>query len=134
MIFSSHSSSEGKQRGSGGGEGSRLLRTFTKRVMFAPEGCFENGSFEASFMMSRAEQIMISHLNGNFLANALRRVDSLTFSRTTNVPTAPMLTTPNLDNCFANCAGRQRLAPPTFTARRKTTQRIWRSSMRSHRG
>src|SRR2546423_7589905 len=124
IIFSSHSSSEGKQRGTGGGEGSRLLRMFTKRVMFASASCSENGSFEASFMMSRGEQIMISHLNGNFFANALRRVDSRTFSRTTNVPTAPMLTTPNLANSFASCAGRQRLAPPTFTARRKTTQDI----------
>ena len=70
--------------------------------------------------MSRAGQIMISHLNGNFFAIAARRVDSLTSSRTTNVPTAPMLTTPNFANCFAISAGWHRFAPPTFTARRKT--------------
>ena len=48
---------------------------------------------------------MISHLNGSFFAIAARRVDSLTSLRTTNVPTAPMLTTPNFDNCFAISAG-----------------------------
>jgi hypothetical protein len=56
-------------------------------------------------MTSRAGQIMISDLNGNFLAIAARSDDSLTFLRTTNVPTAPMFTTPNLDNCFAIDAG-----------------------------
>jgi hypothetical protein len=56
-------------------------------------------------MMSPAGQIMISHLNGNFFAIAVRRVDSLTFSRTTNVPTAPMLTTPNLASSLAIVAG-----------------------------
>jgi hypothetical protein len=35
-----------------------------------------------------------------------------------------MFTTPNLVNCLAIDAGRHRLALPTFTARRKTTQRI----------
>jgi hypothetical protein len=75
-------------------------------------------------MMSRAGQIMISHLNGNFFANAERRADSLTSLRTTNVPTAPMLITPSLDNWFAITAGWQRFALPTFTPRRNTTQRI----------
>ena len=75
--------------------------------------------------MSRAGQIMISHLNGNFFAIAARRADSLTSSRTTNVPTAPMLITPSLDNCLAITAGWQRFALPTFTPRRNTTQRIW---------
>src|SRR5947208_4277604 len=98
MILSSQSSSEGKQTGSEGGDTSRFARTFTKRVMFWSERCSENGSFEASLMMSRAGQIMISHLNGNFFAIAERRVDSLTSSRTINVPTAPMLIMPNLDN------------------------------------
>jgi hypothetical protein len=56
-------------------------------------------------MMSRAGQIMISHLNGSFRANAARRADSLTSARTTNVPTAPILTTPNFDSCFAISAG-----------------------------
>jgi len=73
--------------------------------MSGPEGCRENGSFDASLMISPAGQIIISHLNGNFFAIALRRTDSRTFSRTTKVPTAPMLTTPNLDNCFAISAG-----------------------------
>jgi hypothetical protein len=75
-------------------------------------------------MMSRAEQIMISHLNGNFFAIAARRADSLTSSRTTNVPTAPMLIMPSLDNWLAITAGWQRFAFPTFTPRRNTTQRI----------
>jgi hypothetical protein len=75
-------------------------------------------------MMSRAGQIMISHLKGNFFAIAARSAASLTSSRTTNVPTAPMLTTPNLANCLAIAAGWHRLAPPTLTARRNTTQRI----------
>jgi hypothetical protein len=92
--------------------------------MSVPEGCRANGSFEASFMMLRAGQIMISHLKDNFFAIAARRLDSLTSSRTTNVPTAPMFTTPNFDNCFAICDGRQRFAPPTFTARRNTTHAI----------
>src|ERR1051325_4954033 len=95
MILSSHSLLEGKYSGSGGGEGGRLVRMFTKRVMFVSESSSANGSFEASLMMSRAGQIMISHLKGNCFANTLCNVDSLTFSRTTNVPTAPMLTTPN---------------------------------------
>src|SRR5215475_1900401 len=90
--------------------------------MSGPDGCPANGSFDASLMMSCAGQIMISHLNGNFFAIAARRVDSLTFLRTTNVPTAPMLTTPNCANCLAISAGWQRLALPTFTARRKTTE------------
>ena len=101
-----------------------MANTFTNRVMFGPKGCRENGSFDASVMMSRAGQIMISHWKGNFFANALRRTDSLTSARTTNVPTAPMLITPNRLSCFASSAGRQRFVPPTFTARRKTTQRI----------
>jgi hypothetical protein len=92
--------------------------------MSGPDGWRENGSFEASLMMSRAGQIMISHLNGNFFPIAARRVDSLTSSRTTNVPTAPMLTTPNFGNCLAMTAGWHRFVPPTFTARRKTTQGI----------
>src|SRR4029077_18816983 len=125
MILSSQSSSDGKQSGSGGGEGSRLARTFTNRVMFGSEGCSENGYFEASLMMSRAGQIMISDLNGNFFAIAERRADSLTFLRTTNVPTAPMLTTPRLDNWLAIIAGWQRFALPTFTPRRNTPWRIW---------
>ena len=45
------------------------------------------------------------HLNGSFLAIEVRRTDSLTSSRTTNVPTAPMLTTPNFANSFAIRAG-----------------------------
>jgi hypothetical protein len=101
-----------------------LANTLTNRTMFGPEGCRENGSFDASLMMSRAGQIMISHLNGSFRANAARKTDSLTSSRTTNVPTAPMLTMPNFANCFAISAGRHRLVPPTFTARRNTIQRI----------
>jgi hypothetical protein len=75
-------------------------------------------------MMSRAGQIMISHLNGSLEAIALRRVDSLTFSPTTKVPTAPMLTTPNFANSFAISAGWHRFVPPTFTARRNTTHLI----------
>src|SRR5260370_17044549 len=98
MILSREAPSEGKQSGRGGGDGSRLARTFTNRVMFGSEGCSANGSFKASLMMSRAGQIMISHLNGNFFAIAERRADSRTFSRTTNVPTAPILITPSLDN------------------------------------
>lgn len=74
--------------------------------------------------MSRAGQIMISHLNGNFRTNAARRTDSLTSLRTTKVPTAPMLTTPNFASCLAMSAGRHRFALPTFTARRNTTQGI----------
>src|SRR5262249_32952297 len=74
--------------------------------------------------MSRAGQIMISHLKGNFFAIAARRTDSFTSSRTTNVPTAPMLMIPNLPNCLAMAAGWHRFAPPTFTARRNTTQRM----------
>ena len=124
ITFSSQSSSEGRLRGSGGSARSRLANTLTNRTMFGPDGCRENGSFDESLMMSRAGQIMISHLNGSFFAIAPRKVDSLTSSRTTNVPTAPMLTTPNLASCFAIAAGRHRLAPPTFTARRNTTQRM----------
>src|SRR5436853_4446482 len=105
MIFSSQSSCEGRLRGRGGGVRSGLVNTLTNRVMSGPEGCRENGFFDESLIRSRAGQIMISHLNGNFLAIAARRADSLTSSRTTNVPTAPMLTTPNLDNSFAIIAG-----------------------------
>src|SRR4029453_15528610 len=123
MIFRSQSSFEGRLRGRGGGELSRFANTFTNQVMFSPEGCRANGFFDVSLMMSRAGQIMISHLNGNFRANAGRRGFSLTSSRTTNVPTAPMFTTPNLVNCFAICAGWHRFALPTFTARRNTAQR-----------
>jgi hypothetical protein len=55
--------------------------------------------------MSRGGQIMISHLNRSLRAIAARSADSLTFSRTTNVPTAPILITPNFANCFAIIAG-----------------------------
>ena len=48
---------------------------------------------------------MIAHLNGNFFAIAARRADAFTSSRTTNVPTAPMLTMSNLASCFAISAG-----------------------------
>src|SRR5262249_55238507 len=106
----------------GGGARRGLANTFTNRVVSGPAGCRANGSFFASLRMSRAGQIIISHSNGNFFAIAARRVDSLTFLRTTNVPTAPMLTTPNCANCFAISAGWQRFALPTFTARRKTTE------------
>src|SRR4030095_3969194 len=107
MISSNQSSSVGKQSGSGGGEGSRLAKTFTNRVMFGSGGWSPNVSLDASLMISRAGQIMISHLNDNFFAIAERRADSLTSSRTTNVPTAPMLITPSFDNCLAITAGRQ---------------------------
>src|SRR6266702_2101915 len=131
MIFSSHSSSEGRLRGRGGSARSRLANTLTKRTMFGPEGCREDGSFDARHResvsprrpdktrISFAGQIMISHLNGSFLAIAARRADSLTSSRTTNVPTAPMFTKPYLANCLAIVAGLHRLALPTLTARRK---------------
>src|SRR5437763_13474644 len=124
MILSSQSSSDGKLRGRGGGAGRGLCNTFTNRVMFGPEGCRENGSFDASLMMARAGQTMISHLNGSFFAIAARRTDSLTSSHTTNVPTAPMLTMSNLANSFAISAGRHRFVPPTLTARRNTTEAI----------
>src|SRR4029077_4613903 len=124
MIFSSQSSCEGRLRGRGGGGRSGLVSTLTNRVMSGPEGCRENGFFDESLIRSRAGQIMISHLNGSFLAIAARRTDSLTSSRTTNVPTAPMLTTPNFANSFAISAGWHRLVPPTFTARRNTTEGI----------
>src|SRR5687768_11149232 len=75
-------------------------------------------------MISCAGRIMISHLKGSSFAIAARRTDSFTFFRTTNVPTAPMLTMPNLESCLAIRAGWQRLVPPTFTARRKTTEDI----------
>src|SRR5207245_2945673 len=45
---------------------SRLANTLTNLVMFGPEGCRENGSFDVSLTISRAGQIMISHLNGSF--------------------------------------------------------------------
>src|SRR5438045_115655 len=124
MTFSSQSSCEGRLRGRGGGVRSGLANTLTNRVMFGSEGCRENGFFDESLIRSRAGQIMISHLNGNFRANAARRADSLTSSRTTNVPTAPILMISNLASSFAIRAGWQRLVPPTFTARRNTTQRI----------
>src|SRR4051812_30886766 len=76
---------------------------------------------------------MMSILNGNLRAMAARSVDSLTSLRTTKVPTAPMLTTSNFASSLAIAAGRQRLAPPTFTARRKTTQLIQRSEVRGQR-
>src|SRR5215475_1461971 len=101
IIFISHSSLEGRFKGRGGGVAIRFAATLTNRVMSGPDGCPENGSFDASFTTSRAAQIMISHLKGSLFANALRRADSVTSSRTTNVPTAPMFTTPNFDNCFA---------------------------------
>jgi len=75
--------------------------------------------------MSRAGQIMISHLNGNFFAIAARKADSLTSLHTTNVPTAPMLITPNRDNSLAITAGWQRFPFPTLIPRKKTTRRIW---------
>src|SRR4029453_5725584 len=125
MILSSQSSSDGRLRGREGGARRGLANTFTNRVMSGPEGCRANGSFFApSLRMSRAGQIMISDLNGNSFAIAARRVDSLISLRTTNVPTAPMLTIPNLANCFAISAGWHRFVPPTFTARRKTTEGI----------
>src|SRR6266480_1614989 len=124
MILSSQSSADGRLRGSGGSEGSRLARMFTNRVMLGPAGCRKKGSFDASLMRSRAGQIMISDLNGSFFAIAVRRVDSLTFSRTTKVPTAPMFMTPNFANCLAMTVGWHRLALPTLTARRNTTQGI----------
>jgi hypothetical protein len=89
--------------------------------MFGTRGCRENGSLDTSLLTSRAEQIMISHLNSNLRAIAARRADSLTFSPITNVPTAPVLTISNLANCFAMSAGWHRFVPPTFTARRNTT-------------
>src|SRR6266480_133401 len=124
ITFRSHLSFDGRLKGSGGGVAIRFAATLTNRTMFGPDGCRENGSFDASLMMSRAGQIIISHLNGNFLAIAARSTDLLTSSRTTNVPTAPMLTTPNFANCLAINAGWHRLVPPTFTARRKTTEAI----------
>ena len=57
---------------------SGLANTLTNRTMFEPEGCCENGSFDARYgesvsprqpdkaRISFAGQIMISHLNGKF--------------------------------------------------------------------
>src|SRR4029077_15306931 len=127
MILSYQSSFEGRPRGRAGSARGRLCNTLTNRVMSGPDGCRAKGSFDVNLVISLAGQIMISHLNGNFLAMPARNIDSLTFSRTTNVPTAPMFTTPNFDICVSSSAGRQRLAPPTLTARRKTTEGILRS-------
>src|SRR2546423_11257657 len=134
MIFSSQSLSDGKLSGSDGSARGRLCNTLTNRVMSGPDGCRENGFFDVSLMMARAGQIMISHLNASFLAIAERRADSLTSLRTTNVPTAPMFTTPNFPSCFAMSAGWHRLVPPTFTARRKTTQRMQLRAWSSEQG
>src|SRR5262245_51304125 len=80
MIFNNHLSAEGKHseewRVTYDETGSGLCSTITKRVTSAREGWRANGFFDASLMMSRAGQIMISHLNGSFLAIALRRVGS----------------------------------------------------------
>src|SRR5205823_10820272 len=101
---------------------SGLANTLTNRIMFGPEGCSENGSFDAlhgesvsprrpdKARISFAGQIMISHLNGKFRTSAARRADSLTSSRTTNVPTAPMLTTRNFASCLAINTGWHRFA------------------------
>src|SRR5207237_5358773 len=97
--------SERRLRGRGRGGVSRVANTLTNRGMFGPEGCRENGSFDTSLRMSRAGQIMISHLNGSFRASAARRVDSDMSAPTTNVPTAPMLTMSNLATYFAIDAG-----------------------------
>src|SRR5213595_2501667 len=99
MIFSNHSSGEGRLKGRGGGLRGGLCNTLTNRVMFGPDGCRANGSLRTRSTIAFAGQIMISHLNGNFLAIAVRNVDSLTVLRATNVPTAPMLTTSNFFNC-----------------------------------
>ena len=134
ITFRSHSFSDGRLKGSGGGVAIRFAATLTNRVMSGPDGCPANGSFDASLIMSRAGQIIISHLNGNFFAIAARRADSLTSLRTTNVPTAPMLITPSFDNWLAITAGWQRFALPTFTPRKNTTRRIWELPMRGHQG
>src|SRR5215208_710147 len=97
MILSSQSSADGRLIGTEGNVPGRFANTLTNRVMSGPDGCPEKGSFVARLMMSRAEQIMISHLNGNCFAIAARRTDSLITWRATNVPTAPMLITPKLD-------------------------------------
>jgi hypothetical protein len=60
-----------------------------------------------------------------FLCDRGTRADSLTSLRTTNVPTAPTLITPSLDNWLAITAGWKRFPLPTFTPRKKTTRRIW---------
>src|SRR5712691_5155751 len=129
MILSSHSLSEGRLRGREGSARGRLCNTLTNRVTSGPDGCRENGSLLTRSTICFARQIMISLLNGSFFAIAARREDSLTSSRTTNVPTAPMFTTPNFDNCLAIIAGRHVLVPPTLTARRKTTEDIAAKSM-----
>src|SRR5690242_14699313 len=121
MIFTPQSPSAGYNRGRVGRLGNRLLSMLTKRTTSAPDGWPQNGSLAASFRTSCALTTMISHLNESFPATAARTVDSLTFSRTTNVPTAPMLTKPYFASCFATSAGRHRLVVPTLTARRKTT-------------
>src|SRR4051812_18666079 len=92
--------------------------------MFGSGGYFENGSFAASARISRALQIMMSHLKGSSRAKAARRADSLTSLRTMNVPTAPMFTTSNFASFLAMAAGWQRFALPTLTARRNTTDGI----------
>src|SRR2546423_14576630 len=134
MILASQSASLGRHNGRAGGLRRGLCITFTNRVKFGPDGSFANGSFAASFRRSRAGQIMISHLNGSCRAIVERSVDSLTSLRTTKVPTAPILTTSNFRRFFAISAGRQRLAVPTLTARRKTTEAMRRSEVELLRG
>ena len=57
ITLSSHSFSDGRLKGSGGGVAIRFAATLTNRVMSGPDGCPVNGSFDASLIMSRAEQI-----------------------------------------------------------------------------
>src|ERR1043166_9763182 len=123
MSFSSHSLSEGRRKGRAKGRFRGFLcSTLTKRVNSGPESSPANGALAASLVVSRPWQIMISHLKGNFFAIAARNVESLTAFRITNVPTAPMFIISNFFNSFASCAGRHRFVPPTFTARRNTTE------------
>src|SRR5213596_1691216 len=79
-----------------------LCKTFTNRVIFGPDGCRENGSRRIRSTICFGGQIMISHLNGSCRAIAARSVDSLTSSRITKVPTAPMFTTPELRQLFCD--------------------------------
>src|SRR6266542_2838326 len=117
----SHSSTAGCSIGSGGFARGAFCNTLTNRPTSFPAGALANQSPRASASTSRAGRIISSGLNGNRRRISSRNFVWLTFSRTTNVPAAPMLTKPNCSSSFASLPGWNFWCPPTLTALKKTT-------------
>ena len=104
-IRTSHFDPAGCSIGSFGFDRGAFSSTVTNRPISFPAGASPNQSPSANATTSDPLQTISSGSNASRRKISFRNFASLTFSRTTNVPAAPIFTTPNSASSFASLLG-----------------------------